>query len=282
LVKYPLLFFVVVYAVLRYRIQTVHINGYHPAFMIAPARLLGRTTIVTPHHLPESPILLRWYAMNARWAHCAVNVSRVVDRQHRALLPRVRSQIIPNWMPYLPDHLPARPAEPTRRILFVGRLVANKGLPDLLDAIRALRGDVQLIVAGDGPLRGQYESQAAGLPVTFLGFHPDLTPLYRQVDALVVPSHGPEGSCLVALEAMAHGVPCILSDLPVYREIAEEGKTALLFPVGNATDLAAAVRGFFAANHLRTQLPIQAFCMLQRQYSLSAATGIYLQVFGLS
>jgi glycosyltransferase involved in cell wall biosynthesis len=119
------------------------------------------------------------------------------------------------------------------------------------------------------------------LPVEFRGFEKDLSLLYKQVDALVVPSRGPEGSCLVALEAMAYGLPCIMSDLPVYQEISDRGAAALLFPVGDSGELANAIRHCVNDNTLRGRLASHAYSMVQSRYSTDAAKSAYLQAFGV-
>jgi len=280
--KYPMLLLAALWLALRHRVHAVHISGYQSAFLLAPLRLAGCRAFITPHHLPRGAVALRGYVAGARWAHGVVNVSATVDQEHRALLPSVPSQVVPNWIPLLPPRMPPRAMRPARRVLFVGRLAANKGLPDLLQAIRLLAGEVGLLVAGEGPMRAEFERLASGLPVEFCGYHPDLTRLYADADALIVPSHGPEGSCLVALEAMAHGLPCALSDLPVYREIALDGKAALLFPAGDAPAIAAAVRSLIADRSLGAQLASAAFHMIRDRYSQEAASLIYFRTFGVA
>ena len=194
----------------------------------------------------------------------------------------MQSVVIPNWMPDIPDHRSGRIVPQHRQVLFVGRLVHNKGLQDILDAIRELHSSIALIVTGKGPERKNYERLAIGLPVRFSGYVPDLAKLYRQVDALIVPSHGPEGSCLVALEAMANGLPCIMSDLAVYREIAQDGAAALLFPVGDSHALAASIQRLTNDPDLGTELAANAYRMVKSQYSVEAISEAYLRVFDLA
>jgi glycosyltransferase involved in cell wall biosynthesis len=280
--KYPICLCIALYIILRHRIQTVHFNGYQSSFMAIPARVCGCFTILTPHHLPSGRLALHWYVENARWVHRIINVSAVVDRQHRSLLPQLQTAVIPNWIPCIPSQLIGGPAVEKRRLLFVGRLVDAKGLPDLIKAIGQLHGQVSLIVSGDGPSRSEYEKLAKDLPVSFVGYYPDLAKLYCDVDALVVPSHGPEGSCLVALEAMAHSLPCIVSDLPAYREIAEDGEAALLFHAGEGCAIATAIQRLMSDAELRSRLAANAYGMVNSKYSSKAASARYLEVFGLN
>ena len=77
-------------------------------------------------------------------------------------------------------------------ILFVGRLVDEKGLPTLLEAAKALSRSIALTVAGDGPHRDRFQADAAraGLDVAWVGQQPpsQLAELYRRSDCVVIPS----------------------------------------------------------------------------------------------
>lgn len=267
------------YLLVRYQIPIAHFNGYQTSFLLAATRILGVFTIITPHHLPRQPWLQAWYKLTARAANFAVNVSETVNREHRKLLPSVRTAVIPNWIPELPDFTDARLPVANKQLLFVGRLVGNKGLPILLESIREFGGGVRLLVSGQGPLRDSLETQTRDLPVEFLGYAPDLSRLYAQVDALVVPSLGPEGSCLVALEAMAHGLPCIMSDLPVFKEIADDGRAALIFRAGDSRDLSKIIRYLYSNSAEVTCVRRHARKLIEQFYSVTAVRGKYMSLF---
>jgi len=278
--KYPICAVLVLYAALRYNIQTVYINGCQGAYLAILARLLRRDTILAPLHLPwDRCTLYLPYVVSARWAHRVINISEAIDKEHRAILPSVRTVAIPTWVQEIPDRLSRNPAQLRRTVLFIGRLVESKGLPDLISAIRKLQGRVSLMISGNGPLRKKCEELAAGLPVTFLGHHPSLSELYSQADALIVPSHGPEGSCLVAIEAMAHGLPCIMSDIPVYREIAEGGKCALLVEPGSSDAIALAIQQLYEDEAIRLRIAEEAYAMVRNKYSAAVVWPAYLAAF---
>jgi glycogen(starch) synthase len=119
----------------------------------------------------------------------------------------------------------ARPSE--KLVLLIGRLVYEKGFQVALDALpRVIErvGDVRFLVAGSGTHEQELKAQAERLGLhrhgTFLGWIGDdvLRSLYRIADLTVVPSlYEPFG--LVALEAMASGCPCIVSDTGGLREV---------------------------------------------------------------
>ena len=94
----------------------------------------------------------------------------------------------------------------------VGRLVDKKSPELAIEAVRRLSAQedaVRLLVLGDGPLRGELEQRAEGLPVTFLGFVPDAKRLFRAMDLLLLTSQEVEAFGMVALEAMAVGIPVV-------------------------------------------------------------------------
>lgn len=114
------------------------------------------------------------------------------------------------------------------RVLFVGRLVANKGLCHLLSALALVctsRPDAHLVIAGGGPELDNLQSQAKELgiegKVTFLGpvRHEELPALYRQASLFVAPFIGAEGLGLVTLEAICCDCPALAGDVPAVRDI---------------------------------------------------------------
>ncbi|MEU3188371.1 MSMEG_0565 family glycosyltransferase [Streptomyces sp. NPDC006923] len=118
-----------------------------------------------------------------------------------------------------------------RYVLTVGGIEPRKGSLDLLEAYALLRAghpDVRLVIAGGETLfdyrdyRARWETRAAELGVApdVLGQVPDddLPPLVAAADAFVFPSVK-EGFGLAAMEALAAGVPLVVRDLPVLREV---------------------------------------------------------------
>lgn len=114
-------------------------------------------------------------------------------------------------------------------VLYVGRLIAHKGVEHLLDALAlvppAARGT--LWIAGDGPERATLEARAQdrGIDARFLGFvdRAGLAQLYARARVIVLPSTEGEGLPNALLEAMAHGVPAIATALPGVDELVRDG-----------------------------------------------------------
>ncbi|MGH8773911.1 MAG: glycosyltransferase family 4 protein [Jiangellaceae bacterium] len=128
----------------------------------------------------------------------------------------------------------------------VGRLVAEKGYPELFSAARTLGDRYRVVAIGpddpeksDALSRWQIEAaEKAG--VGFLGNRDDVDLLYRGMDVFVLPSHR-EGFPRAAMEASASGVPVVTSDVRGCRQVVDDGVTGLLVPVRDPARLAAAV-----------------------------------------
>ena len=117
-------------------------------------------------------------------------------------------------------------------IASVGRLVAEKGFPELFEAARALPAGCVVVVAGpDDPDKRDALSAAAGAGdrVRLLGFRPDVEHVYAAADLFVLPSHR-EGFPRAAMEAAASGLPLVVTDVRGCRQVVDDGVNGLLVP----------------------------------------------------
>ena len=128
-----------------------------------------------------------------------------------------------------------------KRVLFVGRLDAVKGVPLLLQAFAAQRSahpDARLTVVGDGPARAALEAQAAALGIAeatlFAGYRAqdEVAALLEEADMLVLPSFA-EGVPVVLMEAMASRIPVIASQVAGVPELVEDGVSGFVVPPGD-------------------------------------------------
>jgi glycosyltransferase involved in cell wall biosynthesis len=137
----------------------------------------------------------------------------------------------------------------TEVVLFAGKLVAFKRPVDVISAAARMRGegrDVCVLVAGAGPLESEMSAAAriAGVPIHMLGFcNQSVMPqAYSAADVLILPSDGRETWGLVANEALACGLPIILSDaVGSAPDLAGDGRAGRVFPLGNVEALAYAI-----------------------------------------
>ena len=171
------------------------------------------------------------------FASHVICVSEDVGKCVRKVVPEQRTSIIPYWVPSMPPYSSQRTElRVPVHVLFVGRLERYKGLYLLLEALRGIP-DVNLTVVGAGSYSRELERLAEGIDVRFEGYQSDPARYYAEADIFVMPSLGPEGFGIVTMEAMAHGLPCLISDLDVHREITAGGTAAMLFRSGDVKDL---------------------------------------------
>jgi len=129
----------------------------------------------------------------------------------------------------------------------VGRLVAEKGYPELFAAAHELHYDVDLVVVGPGdpakpdalPASAVAAARSAG--VTFLGHRTDVERLYAGFDIFVLASHR-EGFPRAAMEAAAMGLPIVATDVRGCRQVVEHEVNGLLVGVRDHHALVGAIR----------------------------------------
>ena len=130
-------------------------------------------------------------------------------------------------------------------VLFLGRLVPDKGLARLIRAVAPLRESVRLRVAGDGPDRGAAEAlaQRLGVDAAFEGWvvGERKEALLRACDALVVPSVAREGLPTVLFEARARGMPVVATRVGAIEDALRHQRDATLVAPGDGPALTEAI-----------------------------------------
>jgi glycosyltransferase involved in cell wall biosynthesis len=160
----------------------------------------------------------------------------------------------------------------------LGRLTVEKGHKIFLAAAKKVISNVQcpmsklnFIVAGEGNLRSELEQQAKrwGIEskISFLGFVPEEKKfeVLSSFDIFVFPSLA-EGFGIALIEAMAVGLPCVVSDLPVLKEVC--GEAAMFFRTGNGSDLAEKVIKLIEDDDRRWRLGRKARRRVEKRYSM--------------
>lgn len=167
-----------------------------------------------------------------------------------------------------------------RRVLFAGKLIARKHPVDLVRAVALLRNrSLEVAFAGSGDLEKELRAiaAAAGVPAQFLGFvnQSELPATYASADVLALPSDGQETWGLVVNEAMACGVPAVVSDaVGCGPDLVEPGVTGATFPFGNVAALAGAIDDTLSLDSDLTRRHLAAKMAL---YSPSRAAGAIVE-----
>lgn len=241
-------------------VMTVH--EYPPFYNGRGALVLHKKTgipfALEIHHIVGWPVAsglqerighaLSWWMLpyEARRAARVRTVSAGVEQELREWgIPPEKLSVIPSF--YLDHELIEKIVAPPKSydIAFCARLVENKGLLRVIDALQYLP-DARLLIIGDGPARDEAEkrikSMGMGNRVTFLGWLPTLEAVLGAVltaRTFVMPSLS-EGGPRSALEAMACGMPVIATRVGVMPEVIEDGENGL-FTDGSPKDIAAKV-----------------------------------------
>jgi glycosyltransferase involved in cell wall biosynthesis len=163
---------------------------------------------------------------------------------------------------------------------FVGKLLRKKRPVDLLEAVATSgRRDIHVVYVGDGALREECQASADRLvvPTTFAGFHNQgsLPTAYAAIDVLVLPSDTRETWGLVVNEAMACGIPAVVSNAAgCAPDLVVEGETGYSFPVGDIRVLATRLGTLASSSELRLRLGAQSREHISAYTAEAAVAGI--------
>ena len=165
------------------------------------------------------------------------------------------------------------------RFLFVGGLDAVKGVHIVVDALKNVRGNVELHIAGDAAdenYRAKLE-QAANARIRLLGRleREAVWQAYADCDAVVVPSLLHETFCMVAHEALAAGKPVLASDLAALPEAIDHGKNGLLVEAGNVDAWRAAMQTIVDDAGWRTRTIVPRVVLPTEEEMAEAVVGLY-------
>lgn len=161
------------------------------------------------------------------------------------------------------------------QILYVGRLIDDKGIDVLIRAVSKLRSalpEVTLVIVGEGPKREQFEALAAkkGVAdrVTFTGTvsNERLPKLYNESAVFALPSLN-EGFPRTVIEAMACGTPVVATDLPQLQSVVKQ--VGRIVPPDRPEALAGGLRELLTDDRLRRRLGEMARRIAVDQYSWS-------------
>lgn len=169
------------------------------------------------------------------------------------------------------------------RIVFIGRIVKEKGVFDLLAAYRILHEnypDLKVVFIGDGPDITELRSLVtANDAVEFTGFVTEVPSLVSPYDIFVLPSYR-EGLSISAIEAQSMGLASVLSDVGGNVEVASNGNAALIFKTGDSIDLAAKLSTLLDDATLRTNLGAAALNHFERNFTDKRMLQEYKDLYG--
>jgi glycosyltransferase involved in cell wall biosynthesis len=250
------------------RISVAQAFDFYTNLTLIPAARMARVPVVigSQRQLGDllTPAKSRVQLMMLRWCDSVVcNSSATADRLISQGIPERRIVIIRNGLPptaFAPT-LPALPRHPC--ILRVGMIARmntrSKNHRMFLRAATSLRSkfpELEVILAGDGPLRPEFEREATELGIRdrvhFLGDRRDIPAILASIDVSVLPSAS-ESLSNVVIESMAAGVPVVATRVGGNAELIGENR-GILIPPDDEQSLAAEIERLLLDSSIRAEI----------------------------
>jgi glycosyltransferase involved in cell wall biosynthesis len=254
------------------------------------AKLAGVPVVVTSEHgeNPWKGPLHRW--LERRVISPLVDVRFCVSPQILALrrdadgVPASKLRLMVNGT--LVSSRPVRRSpNPVLLIGAVGRFITAKDYPRLLAVVAELRRRgycIELCIVGDGPEMDNVKRTAEDLNlnhiVEFPGLVTDVEDWYDRFDVYVSTSIR-EGQPVALLEAMAHGLPVLATDVGASAETVRHGECGLIVPAGDTTALASALGQLLDDADLRESFGRNARTRVELEYSVKAVAEMHLNCY---
>ena len=273
----------------RERIQILHTFNFYPnVFAIPAGRLAGVPVLIATLRdmgdlwTPMQRTVQRWVC---RLAHRVVaNADAVMEQAIKDGYEQDKLRVIRNGLDLAkftsaPDHARQREAlglPPGVPVVAVFSRLNHKvkGIHTFLEAaarVLTVHRNVRFLVAGDGPLRGRLEAQAADLGlgerVRFVGFRADVGDAMAAATISVVPSES-EGLSNVLLESMAGSLPVIATRVGGTSEVVEHDVTGLLVPPRDPEAMAVAIVSLLDDPSRAAALGRAGRCRVERLFQL--------------
>ena len=204
-----------------------------------------------------------------------ISISKSVEKHVINVLglPKKQSFILYNAIPPIQLNKPKQEEKThTVNLLFIGRLVKQKSIKTLLDAIKFLKQkDVFLTIVGEGVLEKELKEYVVKNEiennVNFVGKQLNTNSYYQNADIFILPSIW-EGFGIVILEAFSTKTAVIASNIEGPSELITHQKNGLLFPVKNAKELAKNIDLLIKDNKLRNSLAEEGFKNFNEKYHI--------------
>ncbi len=272
------------------KVDVVHTHMFWPnLYGSVAAALAGVPVLVTSEHGMN-----KWKRRWHKWAEAEI-ISRVAYRRlcvSRDILERRRDEDgVPDRILCLAPNGTRVPAEAVAVangpviIGSVGRLVREKDFPTLIRAVGKLHRQgirCRLELVGEGPSRGDIEATVRdeGIDelVTLAGSQKDVGAWLKRW-SVFASSSVQEGQPVALLEAMAHGLPCVATDVGGVSQTLDNGSEGIIVPPDDADALAGALARLIADSELRSAFGSKARERVKREFSIDSLAAKCMDIY---
>lgn len=276
--------------------DVIHFHAEGPCLMLIIPHILGIRTIATIHGLDwqrskwggfATKILKLGEKTAAKYADEVIVLSRNVQQYFKDTYNR-ETIYIPNGVTKTefrePDIISKKfGLEKDKYILYLGRIVPEKGITYLMEAFSRIDTDLKLVIAGGRSHTGDYEKEVKRLAkkdkrIVLTGFVQGhlFSELYTNTYLYCLPSDI-EGMPISLLEAMSFGRRCLVSDIPENKEACKE--YAMYFEKSNIDDLEKKLRDAISKPELfYTEYEIMNYCYNRFNWNQVTSASVRLYI----
>lgn len=254
-------------------------SGKYILLCLALKRLTGAKLIFYKHNIVQAKtdIYHRWIQSHVDAFICVSK--QVYDAQ---IIPSISQKyhLVYNGInTHRFSTIESKQKEPKHFIVgYAGRITENKGIYELLEAIKILHksnGDIRLRMCGDGihddiqELHHYIMQHDMKEYVEYIGFHQDMNRFYRSIDCLVAPSKVREAFGLVLCEAMYCKVSVIASTSGAQGEIIENGVSGILIDEVTSQVIADAIQTLMQNDAIRVSMIEQGYKRVESTFTIT-------------
>lgn len=280
------------WALAQHRPDVVHCHNATATILGAfPARRAGaQSVIATRHGVVDPPYALRRelkFSFASRWCDWIVAVCERARDNLQAAPFAARHKVVRiyNGASLSPQNSAWQPTNSGFTFVHVGRLSAAKDQATLLLAFALALlhiADLKLWIVGEGPLRPQLERMVGELGITghvhFFGEQPSVAPFLAAADAFVL-SSVTEGLPVSLIEAMAAGLPAVVTNVGGIQEVARLTEAVIAVPPHNSLALASALEKMHRSAMTNPELRVLARECHERYFTVERMANRYMSLY---
>ena len=255
------------------RPDIVHTHGYKAGIIGRLICRLMNIKVISTYHAGDTGRgkmrMYTWLDEVTSWLAPSIAVSRGIFRTLKG-----QKHCLQNFIPVSADW---KVVNKNHRVAFVGRLSEEKGAHHFIEIARVCY-EQEFHIYGTGPLEGELKKIAPS-NVTFHGYVSDMEGVWGKVDLLCMPSLN-EGTPYAALEAMAHGIPVLASDVGGLPHLIDHNVNGWCLPIDKPLQFTCKINAWARLEQgERSAMSAAAHYKISRKYSEKSAYPQLMEIY---